>query len=175
MVKVVGPSERMSIITDLSIPSGPVGHIGISLVLAYLMRLNPVVTVFCGILPDLVDKPLWIMGVGGGRHVGHTLLFVILVSVMFFFWKRKYGLAALVGGISHLLLDVNALVPWFYPFVEYSFYEDEFNYSGFIREYFTFSALGMELIWVAIVGVVTFLYLWFSRKRKQNTKREKLI
>ena len=138
---------------NLSIPSGPAGHIGIPLALAYLLRLNPAVTAFCGILPDLVDKPLSAMGVGSGRYIGHTLLFVLLVSVAFSLWKRRHGLAALVGGISHLLLDLGGLVPWLYPFKEYDFYEERLNLSEFVREYFTFSGLGMELIWVAIEPV----------------------
>lgn len=153
---------------NLSIPSGPAGHIGISLVLAYLMRLNLLVTVSCGILPDLLDKPLGIMGVGGGRYVGHSLLFIFLVSVVFSLWKRKYGLAALVGGLSHLLLDIGGFVPWFYPFKEYSFIEEKFNLGGFFQEYFAFSALGMELLWVAIAVVLVFTPLWLLRLLKKT-------
>lgn len=163
----------MSIKTHLSIPSGPAGHIGIPLILAYLLRLNPVVTILCGILPDLVDKPLWAMEVGGGRYIGHTLLFVFLVSVAFSLWKRKHGLAALVGGISHLLLDLDALVPWLYPFKEYDFYEKKFSFSEFVREYLTFSGLGMELILVAIAGVIAFLCLRLFRRRENDAEREK--
>lgn len=158
---------------NLSIPSGPAGHIGLALTLAYLLRLNPVVTAFCGILPDLVDKPLSAMGLGGGRYIGHTLLSVLLVSVAFSLWKRKHGLAALVGGVSHLLLDLGGLVPWLYPFKEYGLYEERFNPSEFVREYFTFSGLGMELIWVAVAGVLAFFCLWLLRRREYDAEREK--
>ena len=157
---------------NLSVPSGPAGHIGIPLALAYLLRLNPVVTAFCGILPDLVDKPLSVMGIGGGRYIGHTLLSVLLVSVAFSLWRRKNGLAALVGGISHLLLDLGALVPWLYPFREYDFYEEKLNVGEFVRRYFTFSGLGMELLWVAIAGVVVFLCLRLLRRRAHDAERE---
>jgi hypothetical protein len=167
-------SERIWIKMYLSIPSGPAGHIGISLILAYLLRLNPVVTIFCGILPDLVDKPLSAMGVGGGRYIGHTLLFAFLFSIAFYLWKRRYGLAALVGGISHLLLDLNALVPWLYPFKEYDLYEKYFSFSEFVGEYLTFSGLGTELILVVIAGVIAFLCLWLFRRRENDTGRRKL-
>ena len=157
---------------NLGVPSGPVGHIGIPVALAYLLRLNPVVAAFCGILPDLVDKHLSAMGVGGGRYIGHTLLSVLLVSVAFSLRKRKNGLAALVGGVSHLLLDLGGLVPWLYPFKGYDFYEQRLNLSRFVREYFTFSGLGMELIWVAIAGVLAFLCLWLLRRRQYDAERE---
>lgn len=155
---------------NISSPSGPVGHIGLSLILAYLLKLNPVVTAFCGILPDIVDKLLYIMGIGGGRYIGHTLLFTILVSIVFFLWKRKYGFAALVGGILHLVLDLHALVPWFYPFKEYDFYEGKFDLGEFIEKYFTFSAFGQELIWIAIAGVIAFLYIWLIRRYKHKAE-----
>ncbi len=112
------------------------------------------------------------MGVGGGRYIGHTLLSVLLVSVAFSLWKRKHGLAALVGGISHLLLDLGALVPWFYPFKGYDFYEEQLNLSEFVRRYFTFSGLGMELIWVAVAGVLAFLCLRLLRRREYDAERE---
>ncbi len=76
------------------LPTGPVGHIGISLALALVLRLNPVVTVFCALLPDIVDKPLAAMDIGGGRYVAHSLLFVGLVSAAFALWKWKFGLAS---------------------------------------------------------------------------------
>ncbi len=143
------------------LPSGPVGHIGISLALASLFRLNPVVTVCCGILPDLVDKPASAVLETGGRYIGHTLLFVILVALSL--WRWKYGMAAIVGGISHLVLDLNNLVPWFYPFKEYDFPQEKYDWSWFSHEYFAVDGMGQELIWVVVAGVVAFLSLWLYR------------
>ncbi len=154
------------------LPTGPVGHIGISLALAIVLRLNPVVTVFCGILPDLVDKPLDAMEIGGGRYVGHTLLFVLLVSAAFALWKWRYGLAALVGGMSHLVLDMDGLVPWFYPFKDYEFYDEGFSLIQFLKDYLTASKLGSELLVVAAVGAailpVLLFFNWRSRRRGQK-------
>jgi hypothetical protein len=152
--------------------SGPVIHVGVSMVLALIFRLNPVVTVFCGILPDLVDKPLAALGIGGGRYIGHTLLFAVVVSAAFFLWKRKYGLAALTGLMSHLLLDLNDLVPWFYPFKDYNFSSGKFSFTKWLTNYLDFSRLGWELIIVAFVGLVAFicwwLYQWYKRRKKQK-------
>ena len=156
---------------NFSVPSGPIGHTGIPLALALALRLNPVITVFCGILPDLVDKPLSALLEMGGRYIGHTLLFVILVSGAFFLWNKRYGLAALVGGMSHLVidsLDSFGFVPWFYPFKGYSFSHSKFNWDGFIQRYFAFSELGMEIIVTATVLGVTLLSLkiWHRHRSK---------
>ncbi len=150
------------------LPTGPVGHIGISLALAFVLRLNPVITVFCGILPDLVDKPLATLDIGGGRYVGHTLLFVFLVSAAFALWKWKLGLAALVGGMSHLVLDMNGLVPWFYPFKDYDFGQSGFSFTEFLEEYSCTSELGSELLIVAAVGAAILPFLLFFSWRSQR-------
>jgi len=149
----------------LFIPTGLIGHIGISLAAAYLLRLNLAVAVFCGILPDLVDKPLTaLLGLTQGRYIGHTLLFIFLIAAAFFIWKKKYGVAALVGGVSHLLLDLEGFVPWFYPFVRYQFEHGRVDYVTYFRQYFTLSHIGIELMIVALTGLILFLarqlYLW---------------
>ncbi len=161
---------------NIGLPSGPIGHAGIAFILAYLFRLNPAVTVFCGILPDLVDKPLQAAGIGGGRYIAHSLLFVILVAAAFCLWRRKLGLAALVGGLSHLVLDLNGLVPWFYPFTDYNFDDSEFSFSEFLTTYFTFSKLGMELVILGLVVFAVILFLWIKqryRKQQMSNKPEK--
>ncbi len=154
------------------LPTGPVGHIGISLALAIVLRLNPVVTVFCGVLPDLVDKPLAAMDIGDGRYVAHTLLFVLLVSAAFALWKWKLGLAALVGGMSHLVLDMNSQVPWFFPFKDYTFDDERFSVTEFLKRYFSTSELGEELLIVAAAGaaILPFLLFFNWRNGRQGQK-----
>ncbi|MCP4609544.1 MAG: metal-dependent hydrolase [Planctomycetes bacterium] len=148
------------------IPSGPVGHIGIAFVLSIVLRLNVFVTTLCAILPDLVDKPMDIFLETGGRYIGHTLLFVFLVTAVFFLWRRRYGWAALVGGLSHLVIDrfdSTGFVPWFFPFRNYDFSSYSFNWSNFYERYFSVSGLGEEIIWVVVIGVVALLSLWLYR------------
>ena len=143
------------------------------------LKLNLPVVVLCALLPDIVDKPLSALGIGGGRYIAHTLLFVFVVAIAFSLWKRVYGLSALLGGVSHLLLDLGGFVLWFYPFASYDFPSQEFDPSGFfpnlfdyLQEIFTLSAVGKELIWVAAIWVATFLCLrlhsWFIKRRKQG-------
>jgi len=152
--------------------------VGIVLPVAYLLRLNLAVTAICALLPDLVDKPLCALGIGAPRYIAHTLLFVFLVSVAFFLWRRAYGLAALLGGVSHLLLDLNSMVPWFYPFVSYNFPERQFDPSRFFTNLFgaldysfTLSRVANELMWVAVSVAAAFLWLRLSRWRSQRLKR----
>ena len=149
-------------------PTGPIAHAGFSYIVAYAFRLNPVVTVFCGLLPDLVDKPLSMLGTGGGRFFGHSLLFVIIITAIFFFWRRRYALAALAGFATHLLLDLNALIPWFYPFKSYTFYSSELDFSAWLRGYLSFSQAGFELVLVVVVFLL--VYFGFHLYRRYSHK-----
>jgi uncharacterized membrane-anchored protein len=108
---------------------GPLAHLGIPLPVARLLKLNLVVTGLCALLPDLVDKPLSALGIGNGRYVAHTLLFVLLAAIAFSLKNRRYGLSALLVGILHLALDSRGFVPWFYPFVTYEFPREEFSFG----------------------------------------------
>ncbi len=80
----------------------PLAHIGITILLGKLLRkklrLRDMRLVALGsILPDLIDKPLTIWGIGSGRFIAHSLLFTIFVS----FISRDLGF----GCVIHLLLD----------------------------------------------------------------------
>jgi hypothetical protein len=105
---------------------GPAGHLGIALGAGYVsnrvphLKLNLWVVAFSALLPDLLDKPLYVLGIGDGRYVGHTLLFVFLVAGAVSFKNKRWGLSVLFGAILHLLLDSGG-VPWLYPFVNYDF------------------------------------------------------
>jgi len=80
----------------------PLAHIGIALLLGKLLRrrlkLKDMRLVALGsMLPDIIDKPLTILGIGSGRFVAHSLLFTIFVSLL----SREVGF----GCVIHLLLD----------------------------------------------------------------------
>ena len=106
---------------------GPVGHLGITLGGAQLLNAAPRlkldlwVVAFSSLVPDLVDKPLYLAGVGDGRYVGHTLLFAFLFAGAFSVVRKAYGLSALVGVVAHLFLDYDGYVPWLYPLVSRDF------------------------------------------------------
>ena len=153
----------------------PLGHVGITLPVARALRLNMWVVLFTALLPDIVDKTMWWLGLGAPRYVGHSLLFLALVVFLFSLRGKRGSLAALLGGGSHLLLDSGEFVPWFFPFVSYSFLHREFDPSMFFsnlldsfRVYGSHIRMGHELIWVAAAVVAAIVLPWlYSRVMKR--------
>ena len=146
--------------------TGLVAHVGVALIAAYLLNFNLVVTVVCALLPDLIDKPLTAaLDIMEGRYIAHTLLFVVGVALAFSLWKRRYGLAALVGGLSHLLLDIGPNNPIFYPFVRYHYHTGQTDYWNYLRNYLTWHGLGVEVMFVVFAVLAAFffkrLYRWY--------------
>lgn len=156
----------------------PIGHVGIALPITYALRLSLPVAFLGSLLPDLIDKPLEALGIGGGRYIGHTLLFVFVVAGVFFLWRRTYGLSVLLGMVSHLLLDKGNLVPWFYPFVGYKVPTWNFHPSHFFSNLFdllhnnvSLSPVIKDLIWVFLAIVAAFLLRWlYPRFKKRRGK-----
>jgi F0F1-type ATP synthase assembly protein I len=143
---------------SLSVPTGLVAHVGVALILAYLLNLHLVVTVVCALLPDLVDKPLTAaLNIMEGRYIAHTLLFVVGVALAFSLWKRRYGLAALVGGLSHLLLDLGPNNPIFFPFVRYDYHTGQTHYWNYLANYLTWHGLGVEVMFIVFAASTAFL------------------
>jgi len=80
----------------------PLAHIGVALLLAKLfekrLKLKDYRVVALGsMLPDLIDKPLTIIGIGPGRFVAHSLIFTIATTIV----SRELGF----GCATHLILD----------------------------------------------------------------------
>lgn len=133
-----------------------------------LLRAELAVAALSFLLPDLVDKPLWVLGVfSDGRNIGHTLFATFLVALALFLWKRAYGLVALCGGMAHLLSDRSGLVPWFYPFKKYDF--PTVDWHGIL----TLNNLAWTLLEMAIVAtavsvallITSSLASWFRERR----------
>jgi len=75
------------------------------------------------LLPDIIDKTFFLLGIGGGRMISHTLLFTFLsFSILHLITKgnKSVSLPFLVGTGSHLILDL-PYVPLLYPFIYYDF------------------------------------------------------
>ena len=81
----------------------PLGHIGITHLLSRIVSdrfrvpFNTKLIVVASILPDILDKPLGILGIGGGRFIFHSLAFVVL---LYFVRKELF-----FGSLIHLILD----------------------------------------------------------------------
>ena len=129
------------------------------------------VAAFSFILPDLVDKPLWVLGVfTDGRNIGHTLFTTFLVALAFSLKKKVYGLVAVCGGMAHLLSDRSGLVPWFYPFKTYDF--PRVDWHGILTLHNLVWTL-LEMAGLAIVVSVAVLLIstLSSRVREQRMAR----
>ena len=163
---------------------GPVGHLGITLGAAHLanrvspLKLNLGIVAFSSLLPDVVDKPLALVGIDGGRHIGHTLLFVFLAAAVLSLKKKSYGLSLLFGGICHLLEDSGGFVHWLYPFVNYGLTVN-FDPGGIyvmlsilfdiLKEcYLSPFSLGRELVGLIILGLLC--YLWRLSQSKRSIR-----
>jgi hypothetical protein len=141
-----------------------VGHIRIPPCLTRLLRPEMGVFLLCYLIPDLVDKPIfWVFGIGSGRYVCHTLLFLIVTVIAFSLWKRMYGLSALLGVTLHFILDVGWFMPWFYPIVKYEFPQLERSES------FNWQQIGagfLELTLVVLAAsVILCLLPWLNKRR----------
>ena len=71
------------------------------------------VALFGAALPDLLDKPPWLLGLAVGRTIGHSLLFAVPVVLAGWLLARSrnrhaLGVAFAIGVVSHLATDV----PW---------------------------------------------------------------
>lgn len=94
-------------------------------------NFNRLALIIGSILPDLIDKSLMFLGLGSGRGLSHTLLFVVVVYVtilLLFKGKTTIPNSLAIGILFHLLLDLPE-IPLFYPFINYQFIylEDPFS------------------------------------------------
>lgn len=73
-----------------------------------------IVAVFAAILPDMIDRSLWLIGVTSvGRTIAHSLLGAIVLVGGMVILARAYhrsdlGVAFAIGYFSHILADI----PW---------------------------------------------------------------
>ncbi|MFW9902060.1 MAG: metal-dependent hydrolase, partial [Candidatus Thorarchaeota archaeon] len=87
-------------------------------------KINRFSLIIGALLPDIIDKPLFLLNLADGRLLSHNLLFVIVsfLIVHLFTKGNKYvSLPFLIGISSHIILDL-PFVPLFYPFISYNFY-----------------------------------------------------
>lgn len=91
------------------------------------------------LLPDIIDKPIFLLGLGEGRLFSHNLLFVIIGFLIVHFSAKRnksISLPFLCGLISHIILDL-PYVPLFYPFLSYDFYYIEEPLLYWLRKLLT--------------------------------------
>jgi len=98
-------------------------HIGITIFIAALFYLPILYTAIGVLLPDIIDKGFFILGVTPcGRYIGHSLLFPLIVGLITYSMSRnwKITIALMFGVFLHVLQDSSYFIPWFFPLVKYS-------------------------------------------------------
>jgi len=100
------------------------GHIGITAFIGALLFL-PIVFLGVGaILPDLLDKPLNILGIAPcSRYFGHSIFFPIIAGLitLVIFRKKLPAIAITFGGFAHIIQDFQGNLPLFFPLIDYEF------------------------------------------------------
>ena len=111
--------------------------------------------------PDLIDKPLSILGLAPcPRYIGHTLLAAFLGSsaLQLALGNYKKTLSFAVGYLSHFLGDAYGFLPLLFPFSQYQFPLVAFSIK------YTLAFLLTDLLGIA---VILYLYNRNSAFRKE--------
>jgi len=131
------------------------GHLGVTLAIGYPLRLPWMIVAFSVLLPDMMDKGLYYLGIGCGRFISHSLVFALALGLLFCLINFRCGLWAFLGSGLHLIEDLPGFIPWFYPLVSYDFPRTQFDPVG---GYFNIVNFITDLI-----GLLLLVYLWRRR------------
>ncbi len=100
------------------------GHMGFTVFLAAMFYLPLGAAVTGVILPDAIDKTIFILGLTPcSRFMSHSIFFAPIVGIIAYrLSKRKdLALALSFGAFLHLIEDFNSFVPFLFPLVNYPF------------------------------------------------------
>ncbi len=130
------------------------------------------VTAFSFMLPDLIDKPLWVLGlITDGRFIAHTLLVWVVVAGAFYLVKPVYGWFSLAGGLLHRLLDVFGFMPWLFPIKQYEW--PVWDYHRVITWYLILLTVVEMVVVVVLVSMSVAAIMGFlSRSRGRRPGAE---
>lgn len=107
----------------------PLFHVSLPLLISEIpvikekLEFNRFALLIGSIFPDIIDKPIFLLGLGNGRFFSHTIFFILInFVILFLITKRnlKVSFPFLAGMSIHLILDFPK-VPLFYPFILYDF------------------------------------------------------
>ena len=117
----------------------PLFHLAVPLFISeipYIRKkfmINRFALLFGALIPDIIDKLLYFLGIGPGRYICHSLLFLFGSSLIIFLFtlvvknlklieidKNSYTVtfSYLLGISIHFILDLPK-IPLFYPFISY--------------------------------------------------------
>lgn len=87
------------------------------------LEINRFALLIGSLFPDIIDKPIFLLGLGNGRFLSHSVFFILInFVILFLITKRnlKVSFSFLVGMSIHLILDLPK-IPLFYPFILYDY------------------------------------------------------
>ncbi len=128
------------------------------------------------LLPDIFDKPIgqlfFVEYFSNGRIFGHTLLFLVLITIIgLFLYKSRNNTWLLVlsfGTFMHLILDAMWLTPQtlFWPLYGFTF--ERIDLSSWIQDIFGSLASNPLVYLPELAGFV--LVAWFMWRQQQNRR-----
>lgn len=158
----------------------PLFHLAVPLGLSEIpyikknFRINRFSLLFGALSPDIFDKFLYFIGIGPGRFICHTLIFLISSTIMVFILSqllrfkkspnlnKSYNAIAIsyfVGVSIHLLLDLPK-VPLLYPFIPNIPITEGDKLIVWITKLIT----DPIVIITEISGLILILYVFFKNK-----------
>ncbi len=132
-----------------------------------------IVAVFAATLPDLIDQPLWLLGITSvGRRFAHSLFgtafFIGIVALLARrYGRRDLGVAFAIGYLSHVAADIpwhvlagdyNELGFLLWPVTEMP------AYSG-VKVVGTVGGVEVTTLWLEAVIFVVGVVLWWADDR----------
>jgi len=126
------------------------------------LEINRFSLIIGSLLPDIIDKPLLLLGLGTGRLFSHNLFFILIAFlILFIFTKRNLRISVpfLAGMSIHLILDIPK-VPLFYPLISYDFLLLEEPLSFWFSQLFS----DPVVIITELIGVTILIFIVINNK-----------
>jgi len=146
----------------------PIFHVAVPLIIFELplikkkYKFNRFALIIGSLLPDIIDKFLLFLKLGSGRGISHTILFVLISSIILHFitkGRKAISLPFFVGMVIHLILDLPE-VPLFYPFIMYDFIIIDDPIGLWL-----YSLFNNPIVYLTeITGVLIFIFILINNK-----------
>lgn len=124
--------------------------------------MNRYTLIVGSLLPDLIDKPILFLGLGSGRFLSHSLLFIFITFLIVFGitkGNKKVSLPLLIGMIFHLVLDLPD-IPLFFPFISYEYIILEDPFSVWINSLLT----NPIVIMTELAGILFIIFILINNR-----------
>lgn len=148
------------------------GHIGITAFIASMMFLPASGGVIGVLLPDIIDKGLFILGYAPcSRFIAHSIFFPLIAGLISYGVTRnkKFALAVAIGYALHLFQDLNGNVPFLFPLKSYAYFA---TCATKISVVFTPFVIATELIGISLL---IFIFVFKDKYQKLRETFWKLM